>query len=152
VIHPRAAFNPERHTKSPLPRVDHILNYCMPHKRVSDPQDEGRILLAITAFKQGQFTSIRAAATAYDTPYITTLRRAQGRPSRSECQPNGQKLSSTEEGALKNWIISLDTRGFPPRISAVRDIANLLLAARTKSDLIHQLYHLPLVKLGRKVY
>jgi DDE superfamily endonuclease/Tc5 transposase DNA-binding domain/helix-turn-helix, Psq domain len=107
----------------------------MPHKRVSDPHTEGRILLAINAFKQGQFISIRAAATTYDVPYTTTLRRAQGRPPRSECRPNGQKLSSTEESALENWIISLDTRGFPPRVSAVQDMANLLLAARTKSDL-----------------
>jgi hypothetical protein len=30
----------------------------------------------------------------------------------------------------------LDTRGFPPRINAVRDIADLLLTARTKSDLL----------------
>ena len=108
----------------------------MPHKRVSDPHTEGRILLAINAFKQGQFTSIRAAATAYDAPYTTTLRRAQGRTPRRECRPNGQKLSSTEESALENWIISLDTRGFPPRVSAVQDITNLLLIARIKSDLL----------------
>jgi hypothetical protein len=107
----------------------------MRHKRGSDPHTEGRVLLAIKAFTQGQFTSIKAAATAYDAPYTTTLRRAQGRPPRRECQPNGRKLSSTEESALENWIISLDTRGFPPRVSAVRDMANLLLSARTKSDL-----------------
>jgi hypothetical protein len=107
----------------------------MPHKRVSDPQTEGRILLAINAFNQGHFSSIKAAAGAYDAPYTTTLRRAQGRPSRRECQPNGRKLSPTEEEALEKWTISLDARGFHPRISAVRDIANLLLAARTTSDL-----------------
>jgi helix-turn-helix, Psq domain len=32
---------------------------------------EGRILLAIQAFKLRQFQSIRAAAKAYDIPYTT---------------------------------------------------------------------------------
>jgi Tc5 transposase DNA-binding domain len=105
----------------------------MPHKRFSDPQTEGRVLLAINAFNQGQFPSLRAAAKAYDVSPTTTQRRAHGRPSRRESQPNSRKLSSTEELTLENWIISLDTRGFPPRVSAVRDIANLLLTARTKS-------------------
>jgi hypothetical protein len=73
----------------------------MPHKRISDPRTEGRVLLAIDAFKKGQFASIRAAATAYDAPYTTTLRRAQGRLPRRECQLNGRKLSSTEELALE---------------------------------------------------
>jgi hypothetical protein len=108
----------------------------MPRKRASDPHTEGRVLLAIKAFNQGQFPSIKAAATAYDAPYTTTRLRAQGRPSRHECQPNSRKLSPTEESALENWIISLDPRGFPPRINAVRDMANLLLTARTKSDLL----------------
>jgi hypothetical protein len=57
----------------------------MPHKRGSDPYKEGRILLAINAFNQGQFSSILAAANVYDAPYTTTLRRAQGRPPRREC-------------------------------------------------------------------
>jgi hypothetical protein len=112
------------------PGVQYIFNYRIEPKRRSDPQTEGRVLLAINAFNQGQFASLKAAATAYDAPYTTTRRRAQGRPPRRECQPNSQKLSSTEESALEKRIISLDTRGFPPRISAVRDIANLLLSAR----------------------
>jgi hypothetical protein len=107
----------------------------MRHKRVCDPQTEGRVLLAINAFNQGQFPSLRAAAKAYDVPPATAQRRADGRPSRRECQPNSRKLSSTEESALENWIISLDTRRFPPRISAVRDMADLLLAARRITDL-----------------
>jgi hypothetical protein len=106
----------------------------MPRNQVSDPQTEGRILLAINAFNQGQFPSLRAAAKAYDVPPATTQRRAHGRPSRRECRPNSQKLTSTEESALENWIISLDTRGFPPRVSTVQQMADLLLAARTKMD------------------
>jgi len=107
----------------------------MPRKRVSDPHTEGRVQLAINAFKKGHFGTLKAAATAYDAPYTTTRRRAHGGPSRSECEPNNRKLSSTEELSLEKWIITLDTRGFPPRVSAVRDMANLLLTARTQSNL-----------------
>lgn len=73
----------------------------MPQKRISDPHTEGRVLLTINAFKQGHFASIRAAATAYDAPHTTTLRRAQGRLPYRECQPNGRNLSFTEESALE---------------------------------------------------
>ena len=57
--------------KSHLPRVKHILhilNDYMPHKQISDPYTEGRILLAINAFKQDFFSSIFAATMLYDAP------------------------------------------------------------------------------------
>ena len=106
----------------------------MAHQRASDPQTEGRVLLAINAFNSGQFMSLRAAAKAYDAPLTTAHRRAHGHSSRRECQPNSRKLTSAEEEDLEKWIISNDTRGFPPRLSAVRDMADFLLAARTHTD------------------
>jgi len=39
---------------------------------------EGRILLAIRAFQNGQFSSIRAAACAYDIPRSTLTTCLQG--------------------------------------------------------------------------
>jgi hypothetical protein len=51
----------------------------MPQK-VADSviKSESRIQLALQAFKNGQFKSIRAAATAYDVSYRTLTYRING--------------------------------------------------------------------------
>jgi hypothetical protein len=102
------------------------------------PQDqaskrEGRILLAIKAYQDGQIKSIRAAARAYDLPHNTLLYRLHGHPTRENSQLSNRKLTSTEEESLVQWINSMDERGQPPRIASVRDMANLLLISRTES-------------------
>jgi hypothetical protein len=45
-------------------------------------QTEGRIELALQAYRRGQFSSLRAAAQAYDISHHTLTRRYQGTPSR----------------------------------------------------------------------
>ncbi len=65
-------------------------------------QNEGRILLALQAYQQGHFTSLRAAARAYDTLYTTLRRRKQGTASRSESTSANRKLTQTEETTLVN--------------------------------------------------
>ena len=40
------------------------------------------------------------------------------------------KLTETEELALVQWILSMDERGYPPRICAVGKAAELLLKQR----------------------
>ena len=89
---------------------------------------EGRILLALHAFKQGQIRSLQAAARTYDVPYPTLRKRYRGKPARRDCIPNNRKLSCSEESVLVQYILDLDSRGFPPRFAAVEDMANLLLA------------------------
>jgi hypothetical protein len=61
---------------------------------------EGRIELAIRAFKKGQFQDLQAAALTYDAPITTVRRRARGIRSRRDSQPSNRKLSSTEEETL----------------------------------------------------
>jgi hypothetical protein len=87
---------------------------------------EGRIKLAVQAFKQGQFSNLRAAARSYDIPITTLKRRARGIQSRRDSQSHNRKLSSTKEEALLQWILSMDQRRMSPGAASVRQMANLL--------------------------
>ena len=98
-----------------------------------DSQIEGRISLALNAFLKGQFKSLRAAAHSYDVSHHTLTNRYHGTLSRRESQPNSQKLTSTKEEILLQHILDLDTQGFSPQVSIIREIANLILANRDAS-------------------
>jgi len=91
---------------------------------------EGRILLAMQALKQGQSKSIQVAAISYDVPRSTLRHRINRMLSRRDSIPNSQKLTPIEELAIIRYILDLDSRGFPPRINDVRDIADLLCKTR----------------------
>lgn len=87
----------------------------MPRKTAdSAVHQEGRILLAIKAFNDGQFKSIQAAAQAYNVPHPTLYHRLRGRTARVDATPNSKKLTTTEESMLVKWILSMDQRGLPP--------------------------------------
>jgi hypothetical protein len=92
---------------------------------------EGRIELAIQAFKKGQFQSLQAAALTYDAPITTVRHRARGIRSRRDSQPSNRKLSSTGE-TLIQWILSMDQRGMPPTTASVRRSADLLAQRSAK--------------------
>jgi hypothetical protein len=91
---------------------------------------EGRILLALSDIKNGRVKSIRAAAKLYEIPRSTLQTRAYSVVSIVERRNPNQKLTQLEEDSLTKWILSIDSRGAAPRPSTVREIANILLAAR----------------------
>jgi helix-turn-helix, Psq domain len=93
-------------------------------------QQEGKILLALQGIKNGQIQSIRAAAKLYNIPFSTLQERSAGTPSRVDIREHGYKLTQLEEDSLTEWILSMDLRGAAPRPSTIREIANILLAAR----------------------
>ena len=97
---------------------------------------EGRLLLAVQAFKQAPDAKIRSIARSYDIPHTTLADRLRGCQPRCDAQLSHRKLTPTEESALEQWILVMDERGFPPRVATVRRMANLLLAdrVRTSSD------------------
>jgi hypothetical protein len=95
---------------------------------------ESQLLLAIQAIQKDPKLTIRAAANIYNVPRVTLGRRLAGKPTRPESSANLRKLTNSEESAIVQYIIELDLRAFPPRISAVEDMANLLLAIRNASD------------------
>jgi len=96
--------------------------------------NEGQLLLAIEAIQKDPSLSIRAAAKIYSVSFATLSRRLRGTPARHDISANSRKLTNSEESAILEQIIDLDSRAFPPRLSAVEDMANILLATRNASD------------------
>jgi len=60
-------------------------------------------------------------------PRTTARRYTTGTaPKRGSIALN-RRLIPAEEESLKQWILSIDRRGMPPRIVTVRQIANILV-------------------------
>jgi hypothetical protein len=97
-------------------------------------QNEGRVSLAIQAIDLRHIESERRAASTYDVPRTTIHARRAGRTARRDCEPNSKKLTKAEELVIIQHILELDSRGFSPTLSALRDMANNLLAERGASQ------------------
>jgi len=93
---------------------------------------EGRISLALYALSTSYCKSVRAAATYYDVPRVTLARRQSGTLPQRGTRSVTCKLTQNEEGVLLQRILDLDAQGFPPQLSIVRDIANIILSSRGK--------------------
>jgi hypothetical protein len=92
---------------------------------------ERRLILALQAIQNDPNLSVRRAAQIYQVPHRTLADRRAGRPSRRDITPKSRKLTDQEERAIVQYILQLDSKGFPPRISSVEDMANHLLAQRS---------------------
>jgi len=88
------------------------------------------MFLAIEAIRKNQKLSVRRAAKAYDVPFSTLFHRMKGRVATTEKRHSQHKLTSSEEDTIVRYVLDLDSRGFPPRIDGVEDMANLLLETR----------------------
>ena len=94
------------------------------------PYSEADISLAISSINRKQIQSVNQAAAIFSIPESTLRDRRAGKPPRRDCQPNSKKLSELEEEMITAHILELDSRGFPPTLDAVRDMADKLLAER----------------------
>jgi len=94
------------------------------------PHNEDDILLAISALEKRQVRNVREAAATYNVPESTLRDQLAGMPARRDCQPTSKKLTKPEEEAIIRHILNLNSRGFPPSLTAVRVVANKLLAKR----------------------
>ena len=99
-------------------------------------EQEGRILLAIQAFKKQEFTNISIAARTFNVPRSTLRRRLDRIQCRATSRANSTKLTTIEEESLQKWILSMDSRGSAPRPSMVQEMANLLLEKRGTTPVI----------------
>ncbi|RKK85860.1 hypothetical protein BFJ68_g17220, partial [Fusarium oxysporum] len=97
---------------------------------MSDLNIEARILLALRALQNDPKLSLRRAAGIYQVRYWTLHRRQKGILSTRDSIPKSRKLSDLEEQIIVQFILDLDSRGFPPRLRCVEEMANRLLADR----------------------
>ena len=97
---------------------------------MSDSNIEARTLLALQALQNNPKLSIRRAAGTYRVSEHRLRRRQNGIQARLDTIPNSRKLSDLEEEILIHFILDLDSRGFPPRLRGVKDMADQLLADR----------------------
>ena len=99
---------------------------------MSQSSNEARILLALQALQNNPKLSTRQAATIYKVYYRTLQRRRNGMQARCDSIPNSRKLSDLEEQIIVQFVLDLDSRGFPSRLRFVEEMANSLLADRDK--------------------
>jgi hypothetical protein len=91
---------------------------------------EGRIQLALSAYNTHQFRSLRCAAEAFKVPPSTLTTRYNGITNILERRNGRQKLTTTEEQTIVQYILDLDSRGFAPRLCEVADMADKVLGVR----------------------
>jgi hypothetical protein len=92
--------------------------------------DEAQVQLALQALQNDQKLSLRAAARIYSVDHTKLRRRRRGKQSRRDIPANSRRLTDLEESVIVQYILDLDSKGFPPRLSGVEDMANRLLAER----------------------
>jgi hypothetical protein len=100
---------------------------------MSQSSTEARILLALQALQNDPKLSIRRAASTYNVCRMKLSRRQQGILSTRDTTTKSRNLSDLEEQIIVQFILDLDSRGFPPRRDFVEKMANSLLADRDAS-------------------
>ena len=94
---------------------------------------EGRVQLGARAYKLGQITTLRGIERTYDVPRNTIKRRISGIKLKRDSIPKNRLLTPVQEEALKQWILSMDQRGMPPRIATVGEMGAILAAQNAPS-------------------
>jgi hypothetical protein len=97
---------------------------------MSQLNKEANILLALQALQKDPKLSLQRAAKIYKVNLTTLWCRQQGILSQRDTIPKSRRLSDLEEQVIVQFILDLDSRGFPPRLRGVEEMANQLLADR----------------------
>ncbi len=94
------------------------------------PSKEAKVILALKALQNNKNLSLREAAKIYNVSRTTLTQQRNGRTARRDLPANSRQLTDSEERAIIQYILELDTRAFPPRLCGVEDMANQLLRVR----------------------
>jgi hypothetical protein len=101
------------------------INHNMPQKN-----DENQLNLAIQAIKHDPKLKVYTASKIYGVDHRKLSRRLRGMPSRRVIQAKSRKMTDLEEIVLVEHILNLASKGFPPRLCVVEEIANRIIATR----------------------
>ena len=101
-----------------------------PQPQPLKPLNERQVQLAISALKRDSTLPLRRAAAIYNVDRSTLRQRRAGRPPQADRWSKSMNLTKTEEDVVVEHILELVTRGFPPRLADVADMANSLRAER----------------------
>ena len=99
----------------------------MGYKRTSKVADrEERLQNAISAYRNQEFNSIRAAADAFKVSHRTLSRSLDGGLSRAQATEMTQILSNAEEKTLVRWISRYTCAGSPITPALLLELAELI--------------------------
>ena len=101
-------------------------------KRIQTSPNEGNILLAISAFRSGQYVSMSATIKTYKVPKTTLISRIKGRPTREDFKPQNKRMSTIEEEVIVKNILKLDAQGLSPTIALVKEMADSICKAKRR--------------------
>ena len=97
---------------------------------MSQSNIEAKTLLALQALQNDPKLSVRRAASIYEVNEHRLRRRQKGIQSRRDWINPSCRLSNLEEQIIIQFILDLDSRGFPLRLCGIEEMANRLLADR----------------------
>ncbi|SCO78479.1 related to transposase [Fusarium oxysporum] len=100
---------------------------------MSQSNKESPNILALQAYQEDPKLSLRRATFIYDIHFETLYGRSIGPPARCDWVPKQRKLSDLDEQIIIQYILDLDSRGFPSRHRDVDEMVNQLLADRDAS-------------------
>lgn len=92
--------------------------------------DEAQLNLAIQAIRRDPKLKVYTISKIYQVDHRKLSRRLRGMPPRRAIQANSRKLTDLEESVITERILDLASKGFPPRLCVVEDMANRLVATR----------------------
>ena len=91
-----------------------------------------KVVEALTAYRNREYTSIRATARAFSLPSTTLRRYLSGGVTRATSHVSEQYLSLAEEKVLVKYILRLDSLGNPISPAFTRKLAYEIRLSRTK--------------------
>jgi hypothetical protein len=101
-------------------------HYQLSHQREMSQQQhqllieqEGRIDLALIAYRSKQIPSLRRVAIAFSVPLSTLTDRNRGNTFLSNRRNGRHKITPTEEQTIVRYILDLDSRRFSPLLGEI---------------------------------